>query len=343
MRRIVVLTVAVALFAAACSGSGTTSTTNPSSTTRAPIGTTGTTGGGVEVITDRFDPNDIKFVAALERLDSCDAVLAHFQEEALKRVGPYGLNGGGGWFGPMPVDDVMVMEEMADGDMAAPATTMAAAQTAGNDSGGRVEGVDYSGTNVQVAGVDEPDIVKTDGNRILAIVDGVLTYVDVSGDDPSILGKLRFDEGWNHTLFVQGDTAYVFSYGHGYDGIPEPLVAAADIMPEPWFTGEISLIHQVDLSDPANMEIVRTLRVEGRYLSARAIGETVRVVINSFPNDLPFVYPSGPAAEEFAEEANQAVIRNSTIGDWLPSYTLFDGETVVAEGLAVDCDRVHRW
>ncbi len=343
MRRIVVLTIAVALFAAACSGSGTTSTSS-SSTTRA-TGTTRTTTGGIDVITDRFDPNDVKFVAALERLDSCDAALAHFQDEALKRVGPYGLNGGGGFY-PMPVDDVMVMEESfaTDGDMAAPATTMAAGAPAlaGDDSAGRQEGVDYSGTNVQVAGVDEPDIVKTDGNRILAIVDGVLTYVDVSGDEPSILGKLRFDEGWNHTLFAQTDTAYVFSYGHGYDGIPEPLVAAADIMPDPWFTGEITLIHQVDLSDPGNLEVVRTLRVEGRYLSARAIGDTVRVVVNSYPNDLPFVYPSGPAAEDFATEANQAVIRNSTIGDWLPSYTLFDGDTVVAEGLAVDCDRVHR-
>ena len=39
-----------------------------------------------------------------------------------------------------------------------------------------VEGVDFSGTNVQELGVDEPDIIKTDGNRIVVASYNRLIY-----------------------------------------------------------------------------------------------------------------------------------------------------------------------
>src|SRR5690349_20948184 len=38
-----------------------------------------------------------------------------------------------------------------------------------NDSGGRQEGVDFSGTNNQEQGVDEADFVKTDGYHIYTL------------------------------------------------------------------------------------------------------------------------------------------------------------------------------
>ena len=42
---------------------------------------------------------------------------------------------------------------------------------------------DFSGTNVQELGVDEPDIVKTDGRRIFAVTDRTLRVVDVATGD----------------------------------------------------------------------------------------------------------------------------------------------------------------
>ena len=42
---------------------------------------------------------------------------------------------------------------------------------------------DFSSTNVQEAGVDEPDIVKTDGRTVYAIAEGKLHALDVSGAD----------------------------------------------------------------------------------------------------------------------------------------------------------------
>ena len=41
-----------------------------------------------------------------------------------------------------------------------------------------------TGTNVQEAGVDEPDVVKTDGTTLYRVHDGTLTSYDVTGRRP---------------------------------------------------------------------------------------------------------------------------------------------------------------
>jgi len=284
------------------------------------------------------DPSQIRFVAALERFDSCDALLDHFKAEAKERVGPYGLEGGGG-ARPFP-DEAMLFAE----DSLESATTMAAsAPTAGdglNDSD-RVQGVDYSGTNVQVLGVDEPDIIKTDGAYIITVVDGKISYVDVSGETPVLLGTLQLNGGWNHTLFVVGDTAFVFSSGGGGIAIPTAVAEGGDFF-YPAYPGDSTMISEVDLSDPASMKVTRTLTIEGRYLSARLIDGTVRVVVSSYPADLPFVYPTNEASEDIALESNRKVIDQTTLEDWLPEYTLIESDGSTTEGLLVACNRTHR-
>ena len=48
-----------------------------------------------------------------------------------------------------------------------------------------------TGTNVQEAGVDEPDVVKTDGELLVRVQDGDLVTYDVSGDEPRAAGLPR--------------------------------------------------------------------------------------------------------------------------------------------------------
>ena len=47
-----------------------------------------------------------------------------------------------------------------------------------------------SDTNVQVAGVDEPDLVETDGRRLFVVFDGRLRVVDVTTGTPQLLAEL---------------------------------------------------------------------------------------------------------------------------------------------------------
>jgi uncharacterized secreted protein with C-terminal beta-propeller domain len=91
------------------------------------------------------------------------------------------------------------------------------------------------------------------------------------------------------------------------------------------------------------MEVVRTLRLDGSYLSARAIDGVVRMVVSSYPADLPFLYPSNEAAEDIALAANRQIIEASTLEAWVPSYTLYDGDgDEIDSGLVVACNRMHR-
>jgi uncharacterized secreted protein with C-terminal beta-propeller domain len=326
MRRALVAIVLLGLVAAACSA-----TTGESTTTTALGTLTGEDdpGGTVGGVAGTFDPSSVRFVAALQRFDTCDALLTYFKSEALSRVGPYGLGGGPVYYW---TDDMRVpaMAEAGDGDMTV--TTAAATTVAGNG------GTDYSGTNVQVAGVDEPDTIKTDGERILTIMNGTLYYVVVEDGGGRLAGSLPLGEGWDHRFFMSGDRALVFSQANS-DVMPL-AESAARIMPN--WSGPVTLVQEVDLSDPAQMRVVHSLRIEGSYLSARAIDGTVRLVLSSYPSDLPFVYPSGPAAEDLALATNKTVIEQSTLEDWLPSYTLFAGEEVMEQGLVADCSQTHR-
>ncbi|MDX1691000.1 MAG: beta-propeller domain-containing protein [Acidimicrobiia bacterium] len=322
IKRLGLLT-ALALLTAAC-------TSGTSGTTTVPT-TTATTTPGITASAERFDPASVRFVAALERFDACDGVLDHFRAEAMARVGPYGLDGHRVY--PMPVfarEEAAV--DMAGDDGAAPATT-----TAGATAGGG-EGTEFSGTNVQVAGVDEPDIVKTDGERIVTIMNGRLSVTDA--DAGRLLGTYFLGEGWGHRFFLNGDRVVVFSSG-GEDVMPLEGDIASTTMPR--FQADTVLVQEIDISDPLDIRVIRRLAVEGRLLSARAIDGTARVAISSYPSQLPFVYPSSPAAEDTAEETNRRIVAESTLETWLPDYVLTDESgTVLESGLAVDCDRMHR-
>src|SRR5918992_3247207 len=97
----------------------------------------------------------------LKPLTTCDAVLQYFKDQAadylIQRAGGGGVaEAGGGRAGPG-----------AD-----------SARTA--DESGPPQA--HSTTNVQEAGVDEPDIVKTDGNRIVAVAQQRVHLVGVNGD-----------------------------------------------------------------------------------------------------------------------------------------------------------------
>src|ERR687897_425768 len=78
----------------------------------------------------------------------------------------------------------------------------------------------FSGTNVQVDGVDEPDIVKTDGERILTVANGRLHLASAGRN--RIVDSLALPESmYDAQLLLAGDRAIVF--GSADYGMPIPL------------------------------------------------------------------------------------------------------------------------
>src|SRR6266581_1548522 len=75
----------------------------------------------------------------------------------------------------------------------------------------------YSGTNDYVAGVDEPDLVKTDGRRIVTVANGVLEVIDAASR--TVTGRLGLSATGGDmsyqpaNLLLSGDHALVLTSG----------------------------------------------------------------------------------------------------------------------------------
>ena len=140
-----------------------------------------------------------------------------------------------------------------------------------------------STTNVQEAGVDEPDIVKSDAAHAFLIAGSSLLAYDIAGDVPRLLGSLKLD-AYGGELLVRGSRALVIGSGGGPIAVDRgvavgaPTVGVAPVSYRP----QVQLT-EVDISDPAAMKVARTLDVDGSYVSARLTGGTARVVLNTPP------------------------------------------------------------
>jgi Beta propeller domain len=134
-----------------------------------------------------------------------------------------------------------------------------------------------SGTNVQEAGVDEPDVVKTAGSRIFAIGGGRLHAVHPDG--PRLLGSLELP-GYGHELLLRGDRLLVISHDAPAGTAPPPGVG---MMLDVWVPPDVTVLTEVDVSDPAAMRVLRTERIRGTHVSSRLTGRTARVVVWTRP------------------------------------------------------------
>jgi uncharacterized secreted protein with C-terminal beta-propeller domain len=196
-------------------------------------------------------------------------------------------------------------------------------------------GQDFSTTNVQEAGVDEPDEVKTDGKRIFAAENGTLYALDARSNPPKLLGSLAL-EGYGQQLLLSGDRLLVMSgtpiY---YDVGVSPPVRAAQAMPIRAGL-QSSTITLVDVSKPADMKVLNTMSVNGGYLSARMTGHSARVIFSATPQALPVLQAT-------ALDAQRPKIGHTTTPDWRPTYKVRRGRKgKVARHALVRCKAIAR-
>ena len=181
-------------------------------------------------------------------------------------------------------------------------------------------GSDYSATNIQVAGVDEADIVKTDGEYIY-VVSGNKTIVVKAypPEEAQIVSQIEL-EGTIIGIFVNGDRLVLFEqetpYYLYYDDVP-----AVEESSMPYVSPTIS-IRVYDVSDRENPQLQREVSANGQYVSSRMIGDYAYVVTNEpvyeeegEPN-LPKVSCSGNQTEIPATD-----IYYSDVADYYYMYT----------------------
>lgn len=161
----------------------------------------------------------------------------------------------------------------------------------GSGGGGRGDGIGLgglaapkaksaSGTNNQIAGVDEADIVKNDGRYVYVAINGALRILE--GMRPRVLSVTRLP-GTVREMFVEGDRAVVYvAYGgsgraqctYGYD-----CQFAGD--------GSSTKIVVLDVADRSAPKIARQIDLSGSLMAARRIGATVHTVVADGDSDVP--------------------------------------------------------
>jgi hypothetical protein len=325
-------------------------------------------GGGKR---DPKDPSSIdvqrgRVLASLMQADSCEDLLTQIQDdvaakielqaEQLKRGEEYAYQGGGtgglsGGFdngGEAP-------PSAGAGNGGAGGSAGTGAPVPGNPgsgaagsggtsgTGGGAAGdpidlgpSDYSDTNTQVEGVDEADIVKTDGDRVY-LVHGNELFVLKSwpASESTIESSIKL-EGTVQELFVHEGKAAVFSYLYDQGDLiaPRPSDQAGDAYYPGYYYGTaFTKITLIDLARALPV-VERELIIEGSYLSSRRHGKTVRAVLQGGFRTPP-VYDASiqyrdPWGREYAQEDIDAQVdawrdriiagvRMTTIDDWLPA------------------------
>ncbi len=195
-------------------------------------------------------------------------------------------------------DEVMQEEEAEEA-----AEEMAEEEEAEEEVGERSD----AGTNVQVSGVDEPDVIKTDGEHFYVLDSDRLSIIAIDDDGLELRSTVWFDTpGMLHILGEQqlllaGDTLLALrTVDIDYDEwAPRWQTQSRWIFFEWWWgwrweaqfanrypDRNLTQLVEIDISDPGQPWIRRTLDLEGDLLGARLVDNSARILLRSIPEQL---------------------------------------------------------
>lgn len=154
---------------------------------------------------------------------------------------------------------------------------------------------EYSTTNVQVQGVDEADLVKTDGEYIYIVTGN--NIVIAKGYPAGLAAKvatIAFNNFTPREIFIDGDR--LLAFGSSSPGI-RPLDAPAEKagVAYPWYMNTVTSAKLYDIADRSSPRQLKSFDFEGSYLTSRKIGQDVYFVVNSNPRIYRFDNVTNPA------------------------------------------------
>lgn len=176
--------------------------------------------------------------------------------------------------------------------------------TADAQSGTSGKTEDYSTTNIQVAGVDEADAVKTDGTYLYILANGRLVIVDAQ--EPAsmkIVSQIQYlyaSQPEKNTvtpieLFLDETNKLLTLVSYSYDDrqaqalLTEAATGTVKPSADSMMPGYYSywgyqnvLVQVIDLKDITKPSVIREFLQEGTYISSRRINEFVYVITNKY-------------------------------------------------------------
>ena len=162
------------------------------------------------------------------------------------------------------------------------------------------EEADFSATNTQVKGVDEGDIIKTDGSYIYfspGYGDHVSIIKAVPGNDMKEVKRIEFGDYIINDMYLNDKQLIVIANGYkNKEMAPYPVSisstpreAVADVMVDsvmpymPYYMGKATTkVFVYDTTNMANVKEVKTFEIEGSINSSRKIGNNLYLITRSY-------------------------------------------------------------
>lgn len=217
-------------------------------------------------------------------IDSERAVLplvgSYEKLEAL--VAPFAPNEKKGW-------SLFGKREMAQGEVAVNT------ETASMDSDATSGSADFSSTNVQVQGVDEGDVVKTDGRYIYQINRSHILITDAyPASELSIVSTIPL-ENEIHPLELYVDDTYMVVVAQSWSGLAQPAQAQKNKQVAPSSSNHSVKAIAYNIENKAVPVQLREVELEGHYIASRKIGGSFYLVTNQYMDVYTIMEGDSPA------------------------------------------------
>ncbi len=210
-----------------------------------------------------------------------------------------------------------MFDSMADGAVNSPISEMPVADLAYSESSLRGEAKTlYSKTNVQMAGVDESDIVKTNGTHIFLVTEGNVEVAEVKNGEMKKVGRITpplqsfSDEICE--MYVDGDKLLLIvqqreellenaKLSGKEETVKEKFNVCVDIA-YCYDSFSSTVIYTYDISNPTNPKQIGKIQQDGGYKTSRKIGDilylfTEDMISMDTEEDLPAVNGETIAAD----------------------------------------------
>lgn len=175
-------------------------------------------------------------------------------------------------------------------------------------------GVDYSVTNLQELGVDEADIIKTDGKYLYVLkTTGSVCLIRAQGESLEIEGTIQLRE-LNETpqeMYIDGDTLNLIATGSKttLQNQEEDVYEAE--------TEDYTKLYTYDISDRTDPKLTGTVKQQGNYATSRKNGDIVYLFTRFYPevkdsSDIDSYVPAVNGARLESTDVYLPEYRNST-------------------------------
>ncbi|MCX6666063.1 MAG: beta-propeller domain-containing protein [Euryarchaeota archaeon] len=224
------------------------------------------------IVRGSTEPYDVKNFNSYKELNT-------FLQKSLENTANYNQNIGG-------------MQSLEGAERLTTFYSAIASEDSSSKTSGNAPSVDYSGTNIQVAGVDEPDIIKTDGTYLYVVSNNTIKIIYAyPAENTALLSTITVNQTQSiQNIFISDTRLIVFTQNTYYpilyttDVVYETNAVTKDAVSEsssympPWYNNPETNVIIYDITDKTTPTQIKDIVIGGTFSDARLIGDYVYVI-----------------------------------------------------------------